>query len=99
MLTREDILAFLQTQKAELFSRYRLVKLGVFGSFARNEQTAESDIDVLVEFLPDTEDLSGKKLEIKNLINQQFDREVDICREKYVKPYFKSQILANAVYV
>ena len=46
MLKRDDILSFLRERKEELFSEYQLIKIGLFGSFARNEGTEESDIDL-----------------------------------------------------
>ncbi len=99
MIKREDILNFLKEKKEDFFLEYHLVKLGLFGSFARNEGTENSDIDLIVEFEPNTENLSEIKSEIKSTLKKQFNREVDVCREKYIKPYFKSQILQSAIYV
>jgi predicted nucleotidyltransferase len=98
-VTREDILDYLKENKRYLFSEYHLTKIGIFGSFAKGEATDSSDIDLLVEFEPDTEELLEKKIRIKNMIKRQFNVEVDICREKYIKPYFKSQILNSVIYV
>ena len=81
---RQDIIIFKRT-KGELLDEYQLVKIGLFASFARDEATAESDIDLLVEFESNTENLSEKKLKIKSLIEKQFHRDVDLCREKYIK--------------
>lgn len=99
MLQKDDVLLFLQAQKDHFFTDYQLVKLGLFGSFARNEATENSDIDLLIEFEPETENLSEKKAKIKHLVSQHFNRKVDLCREKYIKPYFKSQILKSVIYV
>jgi uncharacterized protein len=99
MVKKDEILAFLRERKDEFFSEYQLVKLGLFGSFARNEGTEDSDIDLIVEFEPNTGDLSEKKSKIKDAVEKQFNREVDLCREKYIKPYFKPQILKSAIYV
>lgn len=99
MLDQKEIVSFLSENKSYFFTEYRLVKIGLFGSFARNEATENSDIDLIVEFQPDTENLSEKKLKIKELVGSKFNREVDICREKYIKPYFKSQILQSVIYV
>lgn len=60
MTERDKILSFLEQRKSELFSEYQLIRIGLFGSFARNEATEDSDIDLLVEFEPDTENLSEK---------------------------------------
>ncbi|WP_229704111.1 nucleotidyltransferase family protein, partial [Caldalkalibacillus thermarum] len=40
----------LQLIKPILQEKYNVRKIGVFGSFARGEQTGKSDIDILVEF-------------------------------------------------
>jgi len=99
MNERDEILAFLRAHRSELFSEYQLVKIGLFGSFAKNEYVENSDIDLIVEFQPNVENLSEKKAKIKSMIGRRFNREVDICREKYIKPYLKSQILNSAIYV
>ncbi|HMO41317.1 MAG TPA: nucleotidyltransferase domain-containing protein [Saprospiraceae bacterium] len=99
MIKKDEILSFLKEHKDQLFSEYQLIRIGLFGSFARDEATANSDIDLIVEFEPNTENLSEKKSKIKDLVAKKFDREVDLCREKYIKPYFKHQILQSVIYV
>jgi predicted nucleotidyltransferase len=99
MTEKDQILSFLRAIKAQLIADYQIAKIGLFGSFARSEETADSDIDILVEFQPNTENLAEKKSKLKALIAAQFNRKVDLCREKYIKPYFKSQILQSTIYV
>lgn len=50
MLKQNDILAFLSKQLPELQTEYNISKIGLFGSFARNEQDEKSDIDIILEF-------------------------------------------------
>jgi predicted nucleotidyltransferase len=50
MKTREEILTVLRNYKPELMKKYPIKSLALFGSYARNEATEESDIDVMVEF-------------------------------------------------
>ena len=97
MTTREEIVAYLKEKKEDFFSDFQVVKLGLFGSFARGEASEASDIDLLVEFQPGTEDLHEKKAKIKAVIENHFHREVDLCREKYIKPYYRSIILQSAI--
>jgi len=52
MKTREEILASLGAAKAELQERFRVRTLALFGSYARNQQTERSDVDILVEVDP-----------------------------------------------
>lgn len=96
---RTSTLSFLRTNKEDLFVEFQIVRIGLFGSYANNEETVDSDIDLIVEFQPNTSNLLEKKAKIKELVSKQFNRKVDLCREKYIKPYFKSQILESAIYV
>lgn len=99
MIQRDGILSFLKENKKFLFSECRLVKIGIFGSFSKNESNENSDIDLIIEFEPNTDNLSEKKSKIRNLVAKKFNRDVDLCREKYIKPYFRNQILQSAIYV
>jgi predicted nucleotidyltransferase len=49
MKSLSEIKRILQAQKPYLAERYGVVEIGVFGSFVRGEQHADSDIDVLVD--------------------------------------------------
>jgi len=50
MLNLQDIKNILFAHKQRLSSKYGLSNLAIFGSYARNQQTEESDLDILVEF-------------------------------------------------
>lgn len=50
MLSLESIKSKLAENKQSLYSKYGLSNIAVFGSYARNQQTDESDVDILVEF-------------------------------------------------
>lgn len=69
------------------------------GSFSRNEETNESDIDLIVEFKSGTLDLMHTKEKLRKSIQKRLGRRVDICREKYLKPYYKNRILKDAIFV
>ena len=49
MRTLDEIKRILQDQKPYLAERYGVTVIGVFGSYVRNEQRTDSDIDILVE--------------------------------------------------
>ena len=99
MINKEIILLFFKNHKDDFNLKYKIVTLGIFGSFARDEQNDKSDIDVIVEFEENTAELFEKKQAIKEILKAQFERDVDVCRIKYIKPYFKQQILNTAIYV
>jgi len=98
MIDSSKILFYLTSNKKRFKKEYHLVKIGVFGSIARGEQNEKSDIDLIVEFENNTPDLFVIKQRLRDEIQSQFDLPVDICREKYIKPIFRQQILADTKY-
>jgi len=98
MKTREQILTFLSQNKRMFRERYNIVRIGLFGSYARGDQNLKSDIDLLVEFEENTQVLYELKLQLKDFFKKNLGVEVDICREKYIKPRIKNSILKETVY-
>jgi len=99
MVEQSQIIHYLSANRQNISRKYRLKKLGIFGSYARNEQTPVSDLDLLVEFEDNTPDLTDKKDFLRKEIQSVFQIPVDICREKYIKPIFRKQILSDVIYV
>ena len=98
MLTSTDIISFLRDNMSYFREHFHCVEIGLFGSFARNEQTNASDIDILVVFEPGTQNLYEVELELKAYLKKRFDREIDICSKKWIKPIFKPMVLKEAIY-
>jgi uncharacterized protein len=98
MKTRNQILTFLSQNKKLFRDKYHIVRIGLFGSYARGDQNPNSDIDLLVEFEENTQDLYDLKLHLKDFFQIQLGIEIDICREKYIKPRIKNSILKETVY-
>ncbi len=98
MLNSSIILNYLSLNKKRLTQEYHLTKIGIFGSMARGNSDKNSDIDIIVEFEPNTLDLYSLKIKLKKEIQEQFKRHVDICRLKYIKPIFKNQIQSEIKY-
>lgn len=98
MKTKTQILEFLSQNKKVFRDKFHIVRIGLFGSYAREEQNPDSDIDLLVEFEENTQDLYELKIQLKEFFQIQLGIDVDICREKYIKPRFKSTILKETVY-
>ena len=98
MLTSDTIIHSLTENKSYLRDHFYCAEIGLFGSFARNEQTDQSDIDILVVFEPGTQDLYEVEQELKEYLKKCFKREVDICSKKWIRPIFKSLILKEAIY-
>ena len=99
MLNKNTILDFLKGHSQYLRGNFHIQKIGLIGSFARDEQRDTSDIDLLVEFEPGTEDIYDIKIRMKEYLRSNLQRDVEICREKYLKPYVKDYLLKEVIYV
>ncbi len=98
MIGKEDILTFIQQNQNYLKDHFYIKKIGLFGSFVHNEQTEDSDIDIIIELEDNTPGIYELKEELREFFGEQFQRDVDIAREKYLKSYVKAQINNEAVY-
>ena len=99
MDTREDILEYLRANREFFAQQFHIVKIGLFGSFARSEQTPQSDIDLIIELDAPDADVHLLKNKIREFIASRFNRGVDLAREKYLRPYARDAILKEAIFV
>ena len=98
-MTQSDILSYLSQHKEEFFKKFGLVKLGIFGSFGRNEAKEDSDIDIIIELDDNIDDIYRKKQAFKDELERYFQRKVDIAREKYLRPLARQSIMNDVIYV
>lgn len=96
-MDRAEILDKLLLYKISHQQDYMLLKLGVFGSFAQNNDTIASDLDVVVELKkPDLFILGNIKTELEQIIGKK----VDIVRlRENMNPFLKKRILKESIYV
>jgi len=92
-MNSEDILATLRNNKATLV-RFGADRIGLFGSFARNQADESSDIDLLVEFS------EGKKnydnfIDLCFFLENLLGRPVDLITTASISPHLKKQISAE----
>ena len=95
-MTKTDILDFLSKHKEVFFKKYGVTEIGLFGSYAREEASSESDIDLFVKMKPSLFDLVSLKEEIENDLHTK----VDIIRDhKNIKPFLRRMINEDIIYV
>lgn len=93
MLTAQEIMEKLEENK-KIIKGFGVKRIGLFGSFLRNEQKETSDIDFLVEFE------EGKKtfdnyMGLKIFLEELFNSKVDLVIKETVKEELKPYILGN----
>lgn len=85
----------LRQQLPELAEKYHVRSLEVFGSYVRDEQTAESDLDVLVTFSRTPSLFSF--IELENYLSDTLGIKVDLVMKTSLKPRLEQRILSEAV--
>ncbi len=82
---------------AELCARNDIARLRVFGSVARGEETADSDIDLLADFT--TRKSLIDLVRIEREFSERLGRKVDLLTERALSPYLRDRILREATVV
>lgn len=95
ILSKEVILEFLRESREELARRFAVRRIGLFGSFVRGIPDQTSDIDILVELTDPTFD---HYMDLKFLLEEQFQRLIDLVLAETVKPRLKPIISREAEY-
>lgn len=97
MTNRESILAILRANKSE-FRKLGVTSIGLFGSYIRNEQSPHSDIDLLVDFMPEKENFDNY-MAIYDKVESLFGGErVEIVTMNGLSKYIGPKILKEIVY-
>lgn len=81
----------------ELKSRYKIRKIGVFGSYIKGQEQPASDVDILVSFEESVDIFAF--IELKEYLESILDRNVDLVTEKALKPAMKENILREVRYL
>ena len=95
MKTLQDIMRTLSYVLPDLLERYKLSEVGIFGSYVKNRQTEESDVDILVDFEepPSLFELVGLKNELSDALNM----DVDVVMKSALKPHIGKRIVQEVV--
>ena len=92
----EQISNIISRNKEELKRKYKISRIGIFGSFSRNEATKESDVDILVEF---AEPIGLDFVLLAEELELLLGNKVDLVSSKAVKPRLKKYIEDDLIYV
>ena len=97
MNSLENIIKILQNEKQEILGKYGVRLLGIFGSYVRNEQTSESDIDILVEILKPVKIGLYDYIKIIHELSQKLNIKVNFANKNKLKPHIGKYILKEVV--
>ncbi|MFA7418478.1 MAG: nucleotidyltransferase family protein [Melioribacteraceae bacterium] len=96
IINKENIIEFLRSKKEYLQEKFGVTSISLFGSYARGEETEESDIDIFVEMPADYDRLFG----LKEYLEKSFQKSVDVIRKRTnIRRRFLEEIEKDGVYV
>ncbi|HYS42855.1 MAG TPA: nucleotidyltransferase family protein [Geobacteraceae bacterium] len=96
-MTREEIIRFLTAHKSELEDRFGVIKIGLFGSYARGDAREDSDIDVAVEL--DKENIADRYFGLLHYLEDNLHKKIDLGIESNIKPALRPYIMKEIRYV
>lgn len=95
--TKEHILALLRDQRDQI-AALGVRRLALFGSFVQQQQDVNSDVDVLVEFAPDSKTFDNF-IQLAFFLEELFGRRVELVTRESLSPYLGPHILSKVEYV
>lgn len=92
MKSKKQIEQLLRKKKPYLKKRFNVVEIGIFGSFARGEETEDSDVDILVTF---SDSIGWEFVDLKDYLEDLLDLRVDLVTIEALKPQLREIILSE----
>lgn len=96
MKSKEEILKRLHDCKMKLAIRYKIAKIGLFGSYARGDQTDDSDVDVFVDV---DASIGLEFVSLAEEIEKDIGLPVDVISSRAIHPRYRQSIEAELIYV
>jgi len=94
-LTKNIILNYLKEHKKEFGKKYKVTKIGLFGSYIKDNATKDSDIDIIVD-IPSS---FKNYYELKTTLEEYFNKKVDLGLNSNIRSFIKKRIQKEIIYV
>ncbi len=91
----KEIEIILKKNKEKLQEKFKVNRIGIFGSYIHGNQDESSDIDILVEFF---EPIGWEFVDLKEYLETILDLKVDLVTPNGLKPVIREKILKDVIY-
>ena len=95
-MTKQEVLNYLSLHKERFYKDFDVVKIGLFGSFARDEATQNSDIDLVIEMNPKSLE---KRIAFKREIESDLNRSLDVGYMSTLRSFIAKEVAKDIIYV
>jgi predicted nucleotidyltransferase len=82
---------------APVLTRYAIKRAAIFGSFAKGNQTSNSDFDLLIE--PDKDFTLFKMVALQDELSGLINKKVDLAEFSAIKPAVRDEVLSSAILI
>jgi uncharacterized protein len=97
LMGKPEIIDIIKNSKPEMETLYGVTKVGLFGSYVREQQRKKSDIDILVSFSRDIDLFDF--IDLREYLEARFHQKVDLVMESALKHAIGKRILSEVEYV
>ena len=94
----EEIVADLKKNRMFFYERFGVTRMGIFGSFTREEQTSSSDIDIVIEMEKNRKNIHSF-LAVKRFLEKELARKIDLGFEHSLKTIVREKVKGQIIYV
>lgn len=98
-INKEIIISYIYSKKKYFEDKYGLEKIGLFGSYARNENNENSDIDLIYKLKENYTLTYFQLFELENELKTKFNKKVELINFKYLNPIIKYTSEKDLIYV
>lgn len=96
MRSAQEIKSTLSNHKVRLFREYPIKSMAIFGSYARSEQNASSDLDIIVEF---SDKIGIRFIDLAEDLEKIVGFKVDLVSKNGIKQKYLKSIDSDLIYV
>ena len=96
MYSKEEIL---KKNKKEIFDRFPITQIGIFGSYLAGEQNSDSDVDILIEYNKKKKFSIIHFLKLRTFLSEVLENKVDLVIKSKLKDAIGEQILNQVKYL
>jgi len=98
-INQDFILETLRANRERLRNEFGIERMGLYGSFARNEQTEKSDIDLVYDLKPDFNLSWTEKERLYRILRRKLRRKTDLVDRRFMNPFIEYKMRKDVIYV
>lgn len=96
-MTKNEIIDFIKAHKKELQEQLGVIKIGLFGSYARDDAKEDSDVDIAIEL--SDKNRADNYFKLLHFLEDHLKKKIDLGIESCIKPAAKDHIQKEIIYV